>query len=223
MTEEPTSVTGIRRGCGYRTPGGLYVCSGLSPYGRPLSEFVIDPPILYEGEPFRAPQLFERDGVKHLKMFVGAEHYPFASDFLEESRRYGVSKRIPNRFPVEQLEPGSMLYLIHPRAIVADYEALPLPEYCPKDVESHRTAKDECCLGYSYLVAEANSGISLRQIGDTSYEVYPHSMGGEQHEYHAGFFLVVPITHFDHILVGEAADSDIVSKETALPINLERD
>ena len=33
------------RGCGDRTPGGLYIESGLGPGGVPLEHFLVDPPL----------------------------------------------------------------------------------------------------------------------------------------------------------------------------------
>ena len=85
----------IERGCGKRVKGGLYACCGLSPNGKPIEHFLIDPPGPYKGEPFRAPIIQEERDVKHLVFWVGAQHYPFCPDFIEETRNFGVSKRIP--------------------------------------------------------------------------------------------------------------------------------
>ncbi len=50
------------RGCGEREPGGVYAECGLSSRGRPLEEFLIDPPLpLPEGlDLINKPQLWQR-------------------------------------------------------------------------------------------------------------------------------------------------------------------
>ena len=67
----------MTRGCGKRKPGGVYICTKLSPHGVPLEEFIIDPPEAYEGEKFRVPIIFEKNGKNHLLFWVGKEFYPF--------------------------------------------------------------------------------------------------------------------------------------------------
>lgn len=218
----PHSVTGIRRGCGFRIPGGLYVCSGLDPDGSPIDEFLIDPPLPYNGERFRAPFVFQRGGRQHLMMWVGAEYYPYCSDFVEEVRRFGVSKRIATNFPIERLTKESLLFLVHPRARCEDHGLLPPVEYCPKGNAEHISVNEPYCLGHSYTVADPNAGGTTRTIGDTSYTVYPHSMCKVNYEHSAGIFMRVPITHFDHIVtIDGKANPSIVAKTTALPVNLE--
>lgn len=223
MSETPKSITGIIRGCGKRTAGGLYVCCGLSPDGSPLENFIVDPPIPYTGDRFRAPLVIEREGKKHLMLWVGNEYYPFCSDFIEEVRKYGASKRVPNNFSIEELEEGSMLLLVHPKAIMQDYSFLPLPEFCPKDIPEHYCTKDVYCLGHSYQVATANVGVGMRKLGDTEYAVYPHTMSEMNYDFTPGIFLRLPITHFDHILHKGKANPKITGKTTKLPINIEAD
>ena len=65
------------RGCGKRKAGGVYVMSELGPDGVPLEAVMIDPPVPYDGGPFRAPQLVRKDGVAHLVFWVGAEFYEY--------------------------------------------------------------------------------------------------------------------------------------------------
>jgi len=89
------------RGCGDREPGGVYVESGLSPYGSPLEHFLFDPPLpLPAGvDLVNKPQLWQRVDpetqepvldsetgrpVYDLLIHIGAEHYPYAPDYIEE-------------------------------------------------------------------------------------------------------------------------------------------
>jgi hypothetical protein len=87
----------VPRGCGEREPGGVYAESGLSPRGRPLVEFLFDPPLpIPEGlDLINKPQLWMRtlasgepaldeegQPIFDLLIWVGAEHYPYCSDYL---------------------------------------------------------------------------------------------------------------------------------------------
>src|SRR5258706_16194102 len=89
----------VPRGCGDRESGGVYAESGLSPWGRPLEEFLIDPPLpIPEGlDLVNKPQLWQRvlsqgepaldeEGlpIYDLLIWVGAEHYPYCPDYIEE-------------------------------------------------------------------------------------------------------------------------------------------
>ena len=217
----PKSITGIVRGCGKRVKGGLYVCSGLSPFGLPIKNFIIDPPLPFDGDQFRAPLIIEKDGKNHLLMWVGAEYYPYVSDYIEEIRSFGGSKRLPSNFPIEKLDKGSMLFLVHPKAIIVDHEFLPAVDYCPAEIEKHTETNGEYCVGHAYQIAEPNVGSFKRKLGDTEYEVYPHSMGTVECDYRAGIFLRLPVSHFDLVKRDGKVDPVITGKKTKLPVNIE--
>ena len=109
----------VTRGCGKRQEGGLYACVGAASggAGMPLEHFIVDPPVPWLQGPFRGSQLHERsDGIIDLVMWVGQEHYPYPSDFAEEGRRHGFSKRLSPKQDYSALTPNqSRLVLIHPR------------------------------------------------------------------------------------------------------------
>ena len=161
----------MTRGCGKRKPGGVYICTKLSPHGVPLEEFIIDPPEAYEGEKFRVPIIFEKNGKNHLLFWVGKEFYPFPSDFIEEVRRFGASKRVPVEFPIQKLSAGSLMFFVHSLAIIKNHDVLPPPPLCPKRLKSH-LSNETYCLGHSYQVAPANYE-GRRKVGDTVYDVKP--------------------------------------------------
>ena len=161
----------MTRGCGKRKPGGVYICTKLSPHGAPLEEFIIDPPEAYEGEKFRVPIIFEKNGKNHLLFWVGKEFYPFPSDFIEEVRRFGASKRVPVEFPIQKLSVGSLMFFVHSLAIIKNHAVLPPPPLCPKHLKTH-LSNETYCLGHSYQIASANAE-GRRKIGDTVYEVKP--------------------------------------------------
>ena len=134
------TVPGVR-GCGTRQGGGLYLCVGLGPNGRPVYDFLLDPPVAWTGGHFRTPYILEQPGsdgaVNDVLMWVGAEFYPYIPDFIEEVRGRGLSKRIPKNFPLHHLTPGkSRILLVHSKAkprfsySIAKQEAPPtLPQH----------------------------------------------------------------------------------------------
>lgn len=211
-------MTNITRGCGKRQPGGLYCCTGLSPFGRPFDEFLIDSPIPYEGEKFRAPVLMEKDGKTHVLLWVGAEFYEFVSDFIQEAKAFGISKRIPNNFPIEKLSRGSMMFLVHPKAVIKNYSQLPATEYCPKDNKLHYD-NEAYCLGQTYNFVVPNSGDNQRVVGDTSYTV-KYQDAQEEPEYLPGIFGAFPITHFDHVMDDGKVNPELAEKQSRIDIPL---
>jgi len=72
----PVTEGRTNRGCGQRIRGGCYACTGLSPFGKPIEEFLIDPPISIDTEPFRSPQMFQKDGRNHVFIWIGEQYYP---------------------------------------------------------------------------------------------------------------------------------------------------
>lgn len=120
--------TGEKRGCGLRKEGGLYACTGFSEHGITVEGFILDPAIPYTDGPFRGVRMIQRpDGIFDMLLWVGKEHYPYVSDFVEEGRRHGFSKRIPingaeNNY--ENITVGSSrMLLVHPNCIInTNYE-----------------------------------------------------------------------------------------------------
>ncbi len=209
----------MTRGCGKRKPGGVYICTKLSPHGVPLEEFIIDPPEAYEGEKFRVPIIFERSGINHLLFWVGKEFYPFPSDFIEEVRRFGASKRVPVGFPIQKLSAGSLMFFVHPLAIIKNHDVLPPPPLCPKRLKSHLN-NGTYCLGHSYQVAPANYE-GRRKIGDTVYDVKPVSSDAPL-EFAPGMFLRLPITDIDHVVYKDGKPDPRVKereREVKIPLN----
>ena len=213
----------MQRGCGTRSPGGLYACCGASPGGKPVEHFLVDPPIPLDTKPFRAPQLFERDGLTHMLIWVGAKYYPYVPDFVEEAKGQGVSRRIPSNFPIEKLSQGSCMYLCHPKAVLPDpchqrvriaFEEGKVAWSCPKGYVQHHSPEDvaacEVCLGLLWPLASLEPGttkfrgIPSRQVGDTHYELPELSsmirLDKHQVDYATGLFAVFPITDLDYIM-----------------------
>ncbi len=106
------------RGCGSRTqPGSLYLYVGVGPEGVPVWHFLTDPPIPFVGSKFQGvhqapPEMtvgWPDDTILLLDM-VGESFYESAPSFIEEARRFGFSRRIPETFDFESLA-GKKVYL----------------------------------------------------------------------------------------------------------------
>jgi len=188
----------ITRGCGKRVKGGLYACCGLSPYGKPIEDFLIDPPIPYNGKPFRAPMIEEKDDVKHLVFWVGREHYPYCPDFIEETRSFGISKRVPLGFDFTGIEPfKSRMYFIHPMAIIEDGKVK--VDTCPKDKIEHIEGSEFCIRSlYYYVDAGLENSVYVRRVGSTRYTV-PRLESGCEPTYRPGVFMWTPFSHLEYV------------------------
>jgi len=142
----------VQRGCGSRQKGGVYFETAHGPGGKPVEFFLIDSPLPVPAELNLSSigvQLVEFNGVYHLIDVVGKEYYPNVADFVEEVRRFGVSRRLPSSLDFSKITPETNLYAVHDRAIVkntGDWFEYPGNEspVCPKGLENHPRGV-ECC------------------------------------------------------------------------------
>jgi len=116
------------RGCGdERDEGGLYACCGVGASGMPIEHFLLDP---VRPKPWqRGYQIMEdSSGTAHLVNYIGVDGgkggpgYPSAWSYVEETRGYGASRKLPRTIldnpDFYKLIPGvSRLVLVHPRAL----------------------------------------------------------------------------------------------------------
>ena len=145
----------VSRGCGDREPGGVYAESGLSSKGRPLEEFLVDPPLpIPPGlDLVNKPQTWQRmlpsgepaldgDGlpIYDLLIWVGAEFYPYCVDYLEETRQFGASRRLNPNLDLSLLSTSSRMILAHPLVINTAWQEQRPPESCKKEVPGHHTS-----------------------------------------------------------------------------------
>jgi hypothetical protein len=145
----------VERGCGDREPGGVYAESGLSPHGRPLEEFLLDPPLAVPDglDLINKPRLWQRtfpsgepvsdaeeQPVYDILMWVGAEFYPYCPDFIEEVRRYGASRRLNPNLDLSLLSRSSRMILVHPRARNLAWQTQIPSEVCHKNMPGHAVA-----------------------------------------------------------------------------------
>lgn len=142
----------MKRACGSRVENGLYLCIDMSPYGKDISYFLLDPTKPCSLKPFRTPIIIE--GKKHndIAVYVGKEYYPFVPDFIEEGRVMGLSRRIPKNFPFERLTPyKSRMFFVHERAIPKfDYHT---ERACPRKINHSGKSGDTCVFDLWHLSA----------------------------------------------------------------------
>jgi hypothetical protein len=210
----------VERGCGEREQGGVYCECGLSPYGSPLEHFLIDPPQpLPEGlDIINKPQLWEdpATGITHLLIWIGSEHYEWCSDYIEETRRFGASRRINPNLDLSRLTHESRMILAHPRAINTLWQEQTPPQECQKhillhDIASlhllgvHPSQQEGPCLykvwelipkdaATEALELEGERPFCLRKVGSTIYQYRPTGESAEGLE--PGLFAALPITGF---------------------------
>lgn len=117
-----TGAVAVRRGCGTRAKGGIYGEVGLSPNGKPMESFIVDPPIVVNPEQIGLTavgvQMVEHDGLWHVMDWVGEKYYPNVADFLEEVRHFGLSRRFPKSMDFSKLQAGSRILLVHRKAFM---------------------------------------------------------------------------------------------------------
>lgn len=132
----------VERGCGERKSGGIYAECGLGPGGLPLDRFLVDPPAPIPAglDIINKAQVWEHkdSGVFHLVIWVGAEHYSYVADIIEEIRLYGASRRIGSMVDLSKLTPGqSRMILAHPKCRLAGWESYRKPLLCRKHIDGH--------------------------------------------------------------------------------------
>jgi hypothetical protein len=153
MFEEPYKAIPEPRGCGEREPGGVYVECGVGPGGTPIETFLFDPPLpLPEGvDLVNKPQLWLRTDpasgepvldaqgkpIYDVLVWVGAEHYPEAADYIEETRRLGASRRLNPQMDLTRITRWSRMLLAHPRAIIENWREMEPPQRCCKNQAYH--------------------------------------------------------------------------------------
>jgi hypothetical protein len=184
---------GVARGCGdSREEGGFYLEVDVGPFGLPFDGFILDPiSELHPDDLLAIPRLGVTlvegpDGITHVIDWVGETHYPFATDFLEEGRRKGFSRKLSKLVEIQRLEPGkSFIYFLHARGFLQNWQAydqfaptLDLGSHCHEGPgrQLHPTPPNMHCCRYLWAAAKVNgydAGVPLRGFVDFTYAVFP--------------------------------------------------
>lgn len=115
MTITTTAFAVNGRGCGTRDVGACYLSFGIGPGGKEVEYFLVDPVLPWPGSFQRGFKIIPgSNGVNHVAIFVGESFYASLWTFVEEARRFGISRKVPPTFPFEKLTPGrSMMFFVH--------------------------------------------------------------------------------------------------------------
>jgi len=181
-----TYVIPVERGCGVRQQGAIYGECGLSPWGRPLEAFLMDPPVPVDGDalglsPVGVTLIDDAvTGATHVLDWVGESSYQNIADFLEEVRRFGLSRRLPRTIDFSRLDSRSRIMLVHRKAIVVDVTPYTADwgDSCPRSLPEHahldKTATlcagiwwEDITGGVPYLVDDARHLLDPRGVTRT--------------------------------------------------------
>ena len=173
----------VTRGCGKaRQQGGVYLEVSLATHGHPLERYLVDPLMpMHPDDSNALPRvgvlLMEGpDGITHVIDWVGETHYPYATDFLEEGRRKGFSRKISPLVEVDRLTPGkSCIYFVHARGYLENYAAYrdvaPIGagvQHCrftPSDTKHLDPSFDKHCVRHLWGAPQPSSGGKDRPDG----------------------------------------------------------
>jgi hypothetical protein len=151
----------------------------------------------------------DREGIVHIALGIGKSSYPFVPDFLEEARRLGVSKRVPNNFDPSALTAGkSKFILIHPNAIPQfAYEVQ--ERTCPK----HKHTFADHCLDDLWSLSGLQTVKGKHEVSEiegcpdklrvttpsSSYTVTKPKKAAKPFKYSTGIILNFPVFHFEYV------------------------
>jgi hypothetical protein len=117
-----------------------------------LEEFLFDPPLpIPDGlDLVNKPQLWQRrlasgepaldeeeQPIFDLLIWVGEEYYKYCPDYLEETRRYGASRRLNPNLDLSLLSRSSRMILAHPHVLNTRWQEQRPPQSCKKRVPGH--------------------------------------------------------------------------------------
>jgi len=159
----------VMRGCGSRKKGGIYLECGLSEFGKPAEEFLVDPiqrinPIQFGLTAINQRMIQDPEGIYHILDWIGQDSYPNPTDWFEEVRRFGMSDRTElNQDEYALLTPfksnvlavhkrawvnysgtaARSLEAIDPRVAMSADPYLYSWDYCPKGYYEHDTTNPQ--------------------------------------------------------------------------------
>ncbi len=244
------------RGCGTRAGGGIYAEVGVDGGGLPIDHFLFCPPFRLVPDALQAlgitalgVTLVERQGVWHIFDVVGREHYPNVADFIEEARRFGISRRLSRSLEFAKLTSASRLFLLHARAWNRNawdyYQAMPfissdgspytVVKPCPKAIPAHNKIHEPPTMCAQLWWQDVTGGEDVqsenakRQVKRTmpsfSYRA-AKAPDGMQAEYDTAIFASFPLSRIVVIRDGYGSDQqayDRASQVHDIPVEFENE
>jgi hypothetical protein len=243
----------VTRGCGQRVKSGVYAECPLSPYGNPLEDFLVDPPIPIIADDLGVTpigvKLVERKGVWHIMDWVGSTHYRNTSDYVEEVRRLGLSRRLSTTLDFKKLTSQSRILLMHSHAYIYNFDEykkqepsledlqglVPYPD-CPKELEEHiRPEMKTMCARLWYQDVEGGEDIQNSTVKEAgrlrcvtrkmpSFEYHAlKAPEGVKPDHRLAIFASFPITNLAVIKDPDGGThnrSMMLAEEARLPVKL---
>lgn len=239
----------IKRGCGFRIAGGAYLVTGMSVFGSPVENFIVDPPRPVELEkiglaaigvmPFKLPRSEET----HVMNWVGEQNYPNPADFVEEVRKYGASTRVPKSFDFSLLKEGAYIYHVHSHAWIENYrdyimrppelfenpdlmnmkpvlKGCPSGKHGPDDLEMCARLWWQDVWGGVYNTSIEGDRSVRRASGDTLYNGFTAPREVEKVDYRPAVFFRLPV-HRVEVVRDPARNSHEETLEKAWYADLE--
>jgi len=173
------------RACGTRVAGGVYIEIPLSRTGRPLSDFIFCPPREIDLEAngltsVGTKLMQEKSGIWHVFDVIGEDSYPNVADFIEETARLGVSRRIAKNTDFSKLTPGSCLFVIHRKAFIRNFFELQelsferagpsgWPPTCAARVHNEDAGQDIMCSKFWWNDVVGLNERGMREVATVSY------------------------------------------------------
>ncbi len=192
------AIGGARLCGGGRTQGGIYLEAATLAAANlvfpDIDQFLIDPTQVVDPTQMGLNRMGmslikDKAGVHHLLDWVGESHYPLITDFVEEARRMGISRKISPQIDFSLLEPGSKLIFVHAKAHIQNSAAFTphIPNFrCRK---GHPHSPNDHCISLHWHSDEAK-----RDLSSGSYGLKPLEPAAPRKIYLPGRFLAVPIT-----------------------------
>ncbi|APU89158.1 conserved hypothetical protein [Virus Rctr71] len=226
------------RGCGYRNPGSLYCESRLVDGGSPIEAFLMDPPVAYSQQSIGIQMYQDAGDIWHILDVIGKENYPYPSDFIEEGRHMGFSRRLPKNIDVSKLTRESHILCIHERALLKTkgtglilrggvYE---LENESVTDIDCFRPKTMRLCQRYlvagddshfekgrtcsRHLWVADNTG-DCRTFNGFQYETYALEIYEEEPVFEMAIFLTLPITNLTVIKADDGSHTELLNKVRA--------
>lgn len=220
----------VDRGCGRRVSNGVYWETGLSPYGRPLEDFLLDPPIRVPPDVLASTSAVgvhlhqSASGTWHVFDRIGREFYPHVTDFIEEVRRFGLSRRLPANLEFHRLTPDSRLVLIHDRAYIENFDAYGVGWTCPKQKESHADLGPDFCFGGCWEDLEQGTPVvpGLLEVRREmpSFEYFARLRPeGVVPEYSPAFFASFPCSRIAVVAGDQSTERLARARKAQLPVS----
>lgn len=238
----------VKRGCGTRQKGGIYAEVGVSDDGAPIESFLLDPPIRVSveqlGLSYVGVSIVEREGLFHAFDWVGETFYPNVADFVEEGRRFGISRRISKSVDMSSLTPKSRLIVVHRKAWINQrgkewndwkiVHGVMGDAGCPTEQPTHVGGTDEqMCVAYWWQDIERGAGefqlytasdrLGKRKMPSFEYEAALSPEGVVQ-EYQPALFATFPIHRLAVVYDDEGGRHEAAlkaAKKSGLPVDLE--